>query len=253
LKTVCFVNQKGGVGKTSLAGNVAWLASQDRKTLIVDGDPQGSISSWLATEALRYELADVLQERIGLREAARELSPTLALLGTFGIGGELKNFSERSLESWPRCFEDLKEAAAGAGFELVVFDVSPGLGRLERMIMLACDELVLPLTPEYFAVDGLQIFKDFLEETRKRNRVEIRFEKVVLNMVNEGFFRHKRYREKVRASGYTVFEIPQDSNIPSSQIVQKTVGQFDRKAKSLPELKRLTAALVEEMVYAEKN
>ncbi len=250
MKTICFANQKGGVGKTSLAGNVAWLAAKSRPTLIVDGDPQGSVSSWLSADPLTFELADVLQERAGLKDAVRQLAPNLSLLGTFGVGGELKSFAERSLENWPRCFEDLKEAATGLGYQFIVFDVSPGLGRLERMIMLASDEVVLPLTPEYFSIDGLEIFKTFLDETRKRNRVEIRFEKVILNMVNRSFKRHVAYRERVRASGFTVFEIPQDSSIPSAQILQKPLATYDPQAKSLPELGRLTEALVQEAVYA---
>jgi len=249
MKSVCFVNQKGGVGKTSLAGNVAWLAARDRKTLLVDGDPQGSISSWLLRDRQpQHELADVLQEKVGLGSAIMQLTPSLGLVPTFGIGGTLKDFAERSLEDWPHCFDDLKEATTNLGYRFTVFDVSPGLGRLERMIMSASDELVLPLSPEFFSWDGLEIFSDFLKETRRRQRKDLRFEKVVLNMVNRSMKRHLAYREQVQASGYTVFEVMQDSAIPNSQVLRQTVAEYDSHAKSLPELERLATALVEEAV-----
>jgi chromosome partitioning protein len=69
MRTIAFGLQKGGVGKTSIAGNVAALASRRGKVLLIDGDPQGSASSWLLTAPAKWELADVLQGKATLGEA----------------------------------------------------------------------------------------------------------------------------------------------------------------------------------------
>lgn len=58
---VAFHVAKGGVGKTTLAGNTAYLASKTRRVVLVDADPQGSATSWLVTTPCACELADVLR------------------------------------------------------------------------------------------------------------------------------------------------------------------------------------------------
>jgi len=242
MRTVSFVLQKGGCGKTTLAGNVAHLAAEHTKTLLIDADPQGSISSWLLKE-FRHELADVIQQRISLKDAMISLHESFFVLPSFGIGGDLKELAENNLERFPYCFEDIKEVAGNMGFGFIVFDVSPGLGRLERMIMLACDELVTPVAPEDFDVDGLEIFRNFLDETRKNYRRPLRHNKIVLNKMNKSFRRHQIYREKIRGLGYELFEIGQDARIPESQIMHLALAEHEPKSKVLPELRHLAAAL----------
>ncbi len=68
MRALTFAIQKGGQGKSSLSGNVSYLLSKQVKTLAIDGDPQGSLSSWLITESPKYEIADVLQGKASLRE-----------------------------------------------------------------------------------------------------------------------------------------------------------------------------------------
>ncbi len=245
MKAVAFSIQKGGQGKTSLSGNVAYIISENSKILLVDGDPQASLSSWLLNKSPEYELSDVLQGKATLREAIIQLNENLFILPSFGVGGNLRNYAENQLESEPYIFDELKEEATRLDFEFIVYDLSPAIGRLERCIILGSDETITPLTPEYLSLDGIEIFADFLERVKKGFKRTIKHEKIVINSMNEGYRRHKIYRDKIRNLNYKIFEVGQDKNIPESQMFHKSLMDFEPKSRVIPELKRLATALAE--------
>ncbi|MBA7555786.1 hypothetical protein ES705_48473 [subsurface metagenome] len=229
-----------------LAGNVAYISAKaGSKVLLVDGDPQGSVSSWFLQEALEYELADVLQGTISLEKALVELGENLCLVPTFGIGGSLKTYAENALEKEPLIFQDLGEGAERVGFDLVIYDLSPGIGRLERCILLGCDEVIAPLTPEYLSLDGVDIFSEFLGQVRKGFKKYVKHEKIVLNLLNKSFRRHEIYRDKIRELGYQLFEVGQDAKIPESQIMHLSLLEYDPHSRVIPELERLSKSLRE--------
>ena len=96
-KTIAFHLQKGGVGKTTISGTLACQSALDGcKTLVIDCDPQGNLSSWFLKNAPKYELSDVLQGKCYVRDAILPSADVdnLYILPTFGIGGTLKNYSE---------------------------------------------------------------------------------------------------------------------------------------------------------------
>ena len=159
MQTIGYHIAKGETGKTSLAGNTAYLAAQKGlKTCLIDGDPQGNSTSWFLTGSVEYELEDVLTGAVTISQALVKLSPTFYLLPTAGINGGLKKYSEIALFHEPYVFEDLNGELEKAGFDLLVYDMSPGLSMLERCILLSCHEVVSPMTPGYFSIDGLETF-----------------------------------------------------------------------------------------------
>jgi cellulose biosynthesis protein BcsQ len=86
MKSLAFGLLKGGVGKTTLTGNVGRLmADAGRRVLMVDADYQGSLSSWLLRQAPEHELAEVLQGKIGLEAATVPLGGSLAILPSYGV------------------------------------------------------------------------------------------------------------------------------------------------------------------------
>lgn len=246
MKSISFSIQKGGVGKTSLSGNIAFIASKEKRVLLIDGDPQGSMSSWFLSKTPDHELADVLQGQISLEDAMVKLNDNIFILPTFGIGGSLKEYSENALEKEPYIFDDLKDEAEKLGFTLIVYDVSPGIGRLERCILIGCHETITPLSPEYLSLDGVQIFTDFLTRIRKGFRKDIKHEKLVINMINKSFRRHDIYQTEIKKLGFQVFEVGQDSKIPESQMVHKCLLEYSPSSRVIPELKRLTNSLLED-------
>ena len=205
-KTVAFHLQKGGVGKTTISGTLACQSALDgKKTLIVDCDPQGNVSSWFLQEAPRYELADVLQGRCFVNDAIVEAPgmENLYILPTFGIGGTLKTYSETKM------------------------DLSPGLGMLERYALIASDEVITPMTSEVFSLDGLEIFIHELQKLRKNLRSNVRHDKIIINSFDTRIRQHRDiYQAALDSGNYKVYLIPVDPIFRKSQEAGKAPQLF---------------------------
>lgn len=78
----------------------------------------------------------------------------------------LKQYAKTRLNDEPFIFEELGEELNSLGYETVIYDLSPGMSRLEKSVLLAMDEVIVPLTPEYFSVDGITIFNNELQKLR---------------------------------------------------------------------------------------
>ena len=212
-KTVAFHLQKGGVGKTTISGTLACeSALTGHKTLIVDCDPQGNISSWFLKDPPKYELADVLQGKCFINDAIIKVPSVdnLYILPTFGIGGTLKLYSETKLSEEPYVLQDLI-GELSSDFERIILDLSPGLGRLERSALIASDEVVSPMISEVFSLDGLEIFIHELQKIKKNMRVAVKHNKVIINSYDSRIKQHRDiYAEALKAKSYDVYLIPVD-------------------------------------------
>ena len=158
MKTIAIHLQKGGVGKTSITGAIAYEASiKNKKTLIVDADPQGNLTNWFSKNiSNKIELASMLygQENV----TPLKIEENLFLLPTSSLSGQLKLYGENQLSNEPFVFCDLLDELKQHEFDLVIFDLSPGMSRLEKSVLIAVDEVITPMIPEYFSLDGLEIF-----------------------------------------------------------------------------------------------
>ena len=245
MKKIAFHNQKGGVGKSTLSAHVAWaLAEEGARTVLVDGDPQGNTTTWLLNGPPARELADVLAGKCTVVAAMVEIVPKLILIPTFAIGGDLPTFNDpRVMAENPYLFEDLCENLNGLGTDVLVFDLSPGLGSLEKMVLKSVDEVIVPVTAEYFSLDGIQVVKSALEDINQRHRVSVRHSRIVANMVNRSFRRHRDIHEIFAEMDYELFTVPQDSKVAEAQLDHQTVFTYAPASRAIPELRRLAAAV----------
>ena len=245
MKKIAFHNQKGGVGKSTLSAHVAWaLAEEGARTVLVDGDPQGNTTTWLLNGPPARELADVLAGKCTVVDAMVEIVPKLMLMPTFAIGGDLPTFNDpRVMAENPYLFEDLCESLEGLGTDVLVFDLSPGLGSLEKMVLKSVDEVIVPVTAEYFSLDGIQVVKSALEDINQRHRVSVRHSRIVANMVNRSFRRHRDIHEIFAEMDYELFTVPQDSKVAEAQLDHQTVFTYAPASRAIPELRRLAAAV----------
>ena len=235
-KTIAFHLQKGGVGKTTISGTLACQSAiNGHNTLVIDCDPQGNLSSWFLTQPPKYELSDVLQGKCFVEEAiikAPELG-NLSILPTFGIGGTLKNYSETKLAEEPFVIQDLVKDVS-ENFEHIILDLSPGLGRLERSALIASDEIITPMTPEVFSLDGLEIFIDELGKLKKNMRSSVKHNKIIINSFDERIRQHRDIFKAAEESGrFAVYKIPVDPLFRKAQDASKAPQQFKVRGRGL--------------------
>ncbi len=244
MRKITFHVEKGGTGKTTMAGSVGYALQQYGKVLMVDGDPQGNLTSWyLKNSDLKKELADVMRGDCSLTEAIMEVRENLDLIGTFALGGDLKGWAETQLSSKPFAFEQLCERIKDHGYDFLIFDLGPGISILEKSIIAFVDEVIPVVAAEYFSADGLQVFEHELKEIKKDRKAAFVTERMVINRVNNRYALHKAYKEVLKNRQYKIFTINQSTGISDCVPEHCTVFEYDSSNKNIAILEELTREL----------
>ena len=205
MRVVAFFNNKGGVGKTSLVYHLAWMYSEmDRSVVAADLDPQANLTAMFIDDAS----LEPLWEGEGRTTIYGALEPLLDSTGDIDsphlverapglhlVAGDLKLASAEDqisrqwtdcLDRRPRAFRvvsafwrALNRAATEVAADLVLVDVGPNLGALNRAALVAADHVVVPLTPDLYSIRGLRSLGPTLRgwrqqwvERRHRNPVD---------------------------------------------------------------------------------
>jgi len=156
-------NQKGGVGKTTTAVNVAaCIAEAGYRTLLVDVDPQGNATTGLGLERAGPGLYDVLGGEATAPDAVRPtgVDRLEVLVSTPDLAG-----ATVELPRLPGSENRLRDALAGVrdGYAYVILDCPPSLGPLTVNALVAADRVIVPVQTEYFALEGLAGLLDTLQ------------------------------------------------------------------------------------------
>ena len=251
-KAIAFHLQKGGVGKTTVSGTLACQSALNgSKTLLIDCDPQGNLSSWFLKDTPKLELADVLQGRCYSDEAILKVDnvDNLYILPTFGIGGTLKNYSETKLVDEPFIIQDLVEDLKSS-YEHIVLDLSPGLGRLERSALIACDEIITPMTPEVFSLDGLEIFIEELAKLKKNYKSPVKHKRIIINSFDERIKQHRDiYRVADESGRFLIFKIPVDPIFRKAQEANRIPQNYKVRGRGMKVLTQESLAEITRSIW----
>jgi chromosome partitioning protein len=184
------VNQKGGVGKTTTAVNLAGgLAFKGQRTLLVDGDPQGNATTGVGVnkKSLKFTLFDVLLHAADkpydtkiLRDTLIKVNPYLDVLpATLDLAG-----IETTLIKSFRKEQVLSEVLSGVrkDYDWVIIDAPPSLGLLTINILASAEGIVVPMQCEFYALEGLSQLIKTVDVVRKKLNPKLKIAKVLFTM-----------------------------------------------------------------------
>lgn len=246
-RVLAVVNQKGGVGKTTTAVNLAAsLAASERRTLLIDLDPQANASSAFGVVAPERQVYDALIGTCALKDV---LAPTeLAYLqvapsGRDLVGAEIElvGLEERE-HRLARALEELR-----GELDYVLIDCPPSLGLLTLNALTAADGVLIPLQCEYYALEGLARLTETVDLVKRSLNPTLRLVGVVFTMVDARNSLAHQVINEVRAHfGAKAFEtvIPRNVRLSEAPSHGKPILLYDVRSKGAVSYLRLAEELM---------
>ncbi len=244
MKTIGVVNQKGGVGKTTTAVNLAaYLAASGRKVLLLDMDPQGNATSGLGLRGAKQGLYEALGEPGRVQEfivtgSQKGLDVLPATPDLAGAGVELAD----DPDALARLLASIQ------GYDLVLIDAPPSLGPLTVNILAGVDALLIPVQAEYYALEGLAGLMETVERVQGGLNPKLKVLGVVLTMLDSRTNLAQEVETMVRQHfGELVFwsVVPRNIRLSEAPSFAKPINAFAPLSSGAAAYKRLSEEVLQ--------
>jgi len=184
-RTLVFVNQKGGVGKTTSAINIgAYLADAGNSVLLVDFDSQANLSGGVGADTKKPGIYEVIAGKIDIKKAMQKTCvPKLALVSA-NIdlsGATVELIREENNETY------LKNSLLSVkdSFDFILIDCPPSLGVLTVNGLVAADGVLIPMQTEYFALEGLSLLLQTINRIQQTFNKHLQIEGIFFTMYDQ--------------------------------------------------------------------